>query len=301
MKIFLRDFLITLLFGLAFVLLLEWKIGTRQIDYRYKAWYMTERADRISTLILGHSLFAESLDPHPLGDSAFNAATRGRHLCYDLGIVQRYMPHMPNLRTLLLPLHTEMPWKPLETEDEIYSYAHYMHIFPDNNYLSYSALLSGQMRLGFMEEFPVLDTVKRKKNFVDRTIDSAGYSPLFHVWNDSIRPFIPKAEKMDENRTGYTAMMLQIAQACAKQGVRLVLVMPPHSDRCIELSDPERHLIAAVHEVVHEVQQACPQVELLDYYEDSLFRSPSLYADGYHLNHTGATQLAQRIKADAGL
>ncbi len=300
MRTFLRDSLITLLVGLAVVLLLEWKIGTRQIDYRYKAWYMTERADRIGILILGHSLFAQGLDPHPLGDSAFNAATRGRHLCYDLGIVQRYIPHMPNLHTILIPLHTEMPWKPLETEDEIYSYAHYMHIFPDNNYLSYSALLSGQMRLGFMEEFPVLDTVKRKKSIVDRTIDSAGYSPFFHIWNDSIRPYVPKAEKMDENRAGYTAMMLQIAQACANQGVRLILVMPPHSDRCVELSDPDRRLITAVHEVVEEIQKQYP-VELGDYYVDSAFRRPSLYADGYHLNHEGARLFALRLKEDFGL
>lgn len=300
MKLFLRDILATFLMGLAVVILLEWKIGTRQIDYRYKAWYMTERADRIGTLILGHSLFAESFDPHPLGDSAFNAATRGRHLCYDLGIVQRYMPRMSNLRTLLLPLHTEMPWKPLETEDEIYSYAHYMHIFPDNNYYAYSALLMGQMRLGFLEEFPVLDTVKRKKNLVDRTIDSAGYSPLFHAWNDTVRPFIPKAEKMEQNREGYTEMMLQIARACAEQGVRLILIMPPHSDRCIELSDPDCQLIAAVHEVVAEIQKQYP-VEMGDYYEDSAFRSPSLYADGYHLNHVGATRFAQRVKKDFSL
>ena len=302
MKGFIRDALLVIAFGVLILVPLEWKIGQRQWIYQYKNWYLTHRADDIKVLLLGHSLFASSLNPHALGDSVFNAASPSRHLCYDRLLAERHLPNLCNLKTVLFPLHTEMPYAPSDITNLQFAYARYMHLYPDGKRWQWSAFLTGELNLENMKDYPAQKEIPPSQPFSEWVTDSMGYLPRYQVWDpEKVKPFVPRDEVSRENREGYKAEMLRLARVCDDEGVRLILVMPPHSDTCINLSDPERKMIGRVHEVVHEVQQVYPQVEMLDYYEDSVFRSPSLYDEGYHLNHTGATLLARRIKADTHL
>ena len=41
--------------------------------------------------------------------------------------------------------------------------------------------------------------------------------------------------------------------------------------------------------------------EYISYLDDDRFQADSLYYDAEHLNHTGATLFAQRVKEDLGL
>lgn len=302
MKGFIRDALLVIAFGVLILVPLEWKIGQRQWIYQYKNWYLTQRSDDIKVLLLGHSLFATSLNPHALGDSVFSAASPARHLYYDRLLAERHLPNLRNLKTVLFPLHTEMPYDPADVAINQFGYARYMHLYPEGKRWKWSAFLMGELNLENMKDYPAQKEIPPEQTFSELVTDSIGYLPRYRVWDpEKMKPYVPRDEVCRENREGYKAEMLRLARVCHDVGVRLILVMPPHSDDCINLSDPERKMIGSVREVVHEVQQVYPRVELLDYYEDSAFRSPSLYDEGYHLNHTGATLLAQRIKADADL
>ena len=302
MKGFLRDVLIVLTLGVLVVLPLEWKIGQRRWIYQYKHWYLTHRSEEIKVLLLGHSLFASSMNPHAMGDSVFNAACNARHLCYDRLLAERHLARMPHLEAVLLPLHTEMPYAPSIFASQQFAYARYMHLYPEGKRWQWLAFLMGELNLENMKDYPAQKEIPPGQTFSEWVTDSMGYLPRYHVWNpETVKPFVPSDSVNKANREGYKAEMLLLAEACQKAGVRLVLVMPPHSDICIELSDPNRKLVGRVREVVQEVQQVYPQVELFDYYEDSVFRSPWLFDEGYHLNHQGATLFAQRVKEDAGL
>ena len=100
MNPFLRDTAITFLLVALCILPLEWTIGHQHDRLSYIDSYIRQHGDKISTLIIGNSLGSCDINPLQWNDSAFNAASPGRWLIYDVRVMQKYISCMPNLKTV---------------------------------------------------------------------------------------------------------------------------------------------------------------------------------------------------------
>ena len=267
------------LLGAAF----ECYMGTLHNDFTYKRDYMERHLDDISTLIMGSSLAENSFNPFVLGDSTYELAMSGRALYYDAGLVERYVPRMRNVRTVLLPLHyVLMSSQVAETglnRFYIYMYSRYWGLPPQRwrDLPWCTGLLSG---------------VRPGDGVGDRHDGDLGYVPLNGLWDG----WMMKCEQ--EQGDGAAVELERIARVCQQKGVRLVVFTPPFTTEYESLMTPEgmEHL----RRIVARVQARYP-MEYKCYIGDPDFRDPRLYHNCNHLNHEGATRLAERVKRDFGL
>ncbi len=299
MKHFLRDILYTSLFCTFLIIVLEYAIYKTPNEYSYKNWYMIEKADEIKVLLLGNSLFANSLDPNELGDSVFDGATDGRKLYYDVEIMKKYVPQMNNLKIVLIPLVVNMYGEPPASLYTQFLFARNMGIPIGNNPLQYSALLSGHFifneikPINIYSEVDEKSLVKKKKH---NYIDSIGYSPLFWYWDrHSISAPIRNYEEIIQSKGNYINQIKEMAVICDSLDVRLICIMPPANDaynrrvgqQLFEMLDSTMSYLHRVYNIEYRL-----------YYNDPDFREDSLYADELHLNYHGASLFAQRVKKD---
>lgn len=294
MRKFLCDlFLTTTVSSLLFVVL-EIAICKTPTELSYKHWYMTEKAEKIEILILGNSLASNSFNPHVFGNNVFNAATSGRRQYYDVKILKKYALQMTNLETVMLPLHICMYVEP-ESPFSNYPYARYMGITSDNNLLYFSALYTGRMIYKSLIPIHILPYVEEEGIL----IDSIGYWPTFHVWDGhSINIPIKTYEEAMQSKDMFYDQLKEMAEECDSLGVRLICFIPPALDVFTNRIDPRIHdTVSAIMDRLCRMHN----VEYKSYFYDSTFQITRIYADEIHLNNSGATLFAQRVKEDFNL
>lgn len=118
MKRFLRNILI---FSILTLLLLgagELVVRSLPTSYSYKAEWMDEHSESVGTLILGSSHTYYGLRPDLLGDSVFNLANVSQTPEYDLILLKKYLPKMPGLRRVIIPISYFTYRDPVLEEDE---------------------------------------------------------------------------------------------------------------------------------------------------------------------------------------
>lgn len=300
MKKFFRDLSITLLFVGLMIAALEIAIGRSPNEYSYKDWYMTENADRIKILLLGNSLFANSFDPHVLGDSIFDGAISGRDLYYDAQIIKSYVLKMSNLKTVFVPLHVCLPVTPSNSLGiERYRYARYMGIPIGCNSLQYSALFSGNLGLKAFSSISIFARIEQKSDEWSPDIDSIGYCPVFHIWDGhSINVPVWTFEEVMQKRELFIELIMEMAKDCNNLNVRLIYILPPAADVYLSRVDPR--LYDTLESIMFRNSNSF-HFEYKFYHNDPEFRADSLYADELHLNYWGATKFAEKVKHDFGL
>ncbi len=286
---FLRDVAVVFVVGvLFFVLPVELLAYRAQNNFLWKRQHLEANLGSISTLLLGNSFFELSFNNHVLGDSSFNVSQMGRQIYYDVEIARRYIPQMPNLRTVIYPVAVgglSVGGSDLNSGVE---YAKSWHIpcrtFPQN-ILCHSQLLSGRFCL---------------KNYLpDIRCDSLGYQALSGVWKGEIvagydRPTLNHKSAVE----GFIIYLTRLARICSENGVRFIAITPPQTNLYVDWT-PEANY-DDLSRVVQTVQAAYP-MEYHDYSRDAEFRNNSLFYDPVHLTHVGATRLAERVAEDFNL
>jgi len=247
---------------------------------------MTENADKIKILLLGGSQFNNSFDPHVLGDSVFDGASDGRRFYYDVQVMKRYVPHMQNLKTILIPLHACLYVEPHSELYYRYPYAKYMGIPIGNNPFQYSALFSGN--------FNINSKIIQKQD----TCDSMGYSPLFNIWDGKPHVSIKSYNEAKQNLELFVSQIKEMTYFCDSLGVRLIFILPPANDNYINRADPR--LYSMLDSTMSTLNNTY-NFEYKFYHDYPTFKADSLYADEFHLNHIGASLFAERIKKDFNL
>ena len=286
MKHFLRDSIVvfaTVLF--LFILPVEW-LGTKvKNETAYKRDYMQQHAEEIKTLLLGNSLFEVSFNPHALGDSVFMSAQVARGIYYDFRIAEKTIPQMKNLRTVLFPIYIGDLRVGGESVVDGVEYSKVWRIscrnFP-NSILCQSLLISGRF----------------SKNYFCNTsgCDSLGYLRINDKWNGQGGKVPPRGNFNE--RKEYAEMLSRLAHLCHENGVRFISVTCPLTNKYLSQCTPGYY--EDLGWIVATVQEQYP-MEFCDYTQDAAFREDTLYYDINHLNHTGATLFAQRVKQDFGL
>ena len=285
--IFIRTALVVCLLALVcFVLPLEW-LGTKvENESRYKRRYLENHADDIATLLLGHSLFAVSFNPHVLGDSVFMTSQVNRKLWYDVELARRYLPMLPNLHTVLYPINIGYLAADGRSITEGAEYARSWHLYCDGfpqRWLCRSLLASGHLSY---------------RSFHSGVgCDSLGYTAHTNR-KDGLRPTVSSTQHEPEVVDRYARLLAELAGLCHDRGVRFIAVVCPASDSYLGQCTDRLH--ADLQHVVATVQAQQP-MEFRNYLDDIDFRCDTLYYDDLHLNHSGATRFAQRVKEDFGL
>lgn len=282
MKRFLLDALYTLLMFTGVVAAVEPLFSRAENEYSLKQSLLTENPGQVKYLLMGNSLFANSFNPHELGDSALCVAVPSRSIDYDTEILRRHIDLLPNLQAVIIPMSGHL-YARREQNDAYVKFCHarYFHI---GSLIDRSAFLTGQMRLGNLTTKP--------------ECDSAGFDPVDRRWDGLCHPFVhPKTEETLKNQPYYAQCLREMNSLCSARGVGLIVVTPPATQIYEHhLSDT---ILAAMQEVIGSVDFGSLRYRC--YYGDPQFKEDSLYADDLHLNLTGATLFARRVKNDFGL
>ena len=306
MRRFLKDILWVLIL---LILICEVPFYFISNSYTYKYKYVSEHANDISVLILGHSHTLRGVNPHLLGDSVFNFAESGRWIYYDAKIVERLVPKMQNLRLVIYPIGYDMPFGYLSyhyeddynTDDQhdynIHMYAKYQNIPYDRfpmRYTAYSTLLSGffaKDEYGSGLEYDVLGFEPKSELHAGDNWETGN---IVHVPIEEIEMNINDNIYAQE----YLSYLTKIAEICFKNNVRFVAITTPCYDTYVEkTSDAGWNNIYLI---VEQVKKLYP-VEYYNYLANEDFRSDSLYYDCSHLNQSGADKFTIRLKEDLGL
>ena len=97
----------TALFSLAVIILLavgELIVRRADTPYTYKAQWIRHHGHSVATLVLGSSHSYYGVRPALLGDSVFSLANPSQSAEYDLMLLRRFGPMMPNLKRIILPV-----------------------------------------------------------------------------------------------------------------------------------------------------------------------------------------------------
>ncbi len=252
--------------------------------YTEKRCFMEQNASAIKTLVAGHSQLEWGLNIHELGDSAYCLAMSGRVIHYDERLLARYLPTMPNLRTLILPMHyTFLGFNNFYTKfDNRKNYVYHYWRDWDIPYCRY-----------FYHYIPYHYS-DLANDGIDRPADSLGYGQLIGVFEGADTWYGYEQMGQEEFCTSLT----QIARLCLEHNVRLVVITTPCANAFCNMITTQG--MANLYQVIDTVKAQYP-IEYFNYIADSQFRADSIYADGTHLNHTGATLFGKRLKNDLGL
>lgn len=286
MKKFLIDIACTTLLFSAITIAVEPLFNQADNDYSFKYRQLREQRENVEYLLLGNSLFANSFNPHELGEKALCVASQSRSLNYDAAILREHISAMPNLKAVLLPMSGHLFAIGKDNDPYVrFFHTRYFHLPAADCATDWSALLTGQLRLGTLRD--------------RHGCDSAGFAPVNRHWDGLCHPFVhPKTDVTLKNQPHYTRHLMEMAKLCAERGVRLIVVTPPATQVYEQnLSDT---ILRAMHEVVESVSMHV-HMEYRSYFGDPQFKDDSLYADDLHLNQTGATLFARRVKEDFGL
>lgn len=260
-------------------------------NYIMKHEYMENHADRIKTLLLGHSHFEVGINPHVIGDSVFDLAMNARVIYYDMALLKKYIPHMTNLETVIYPMHYSF-----QNACQFYNNKrHREELMLYNNAIMNVGIPIDQRWAYYINFIKVFNFKTFESTPI--TLDSMGYGRLdgqdmasdewfYKLWTNQIL------------RENFTESLNEMAYLCEQYNVRFIVVTCPNMDTVLAYTTPKG--VQSMFDVINEVKRNYP-IEYHNYLDDEQFRADSLYQDESHLNHLGATLFAQRVKEDFGL
>lgn len=104
MRRFLRYSLFYLMPVMVLLVVLEVLLRRIPNDYSFKNERVTQDGRDMSFIILGNSHAYKGIEPDTMGAGGFNLANISQDLRYDRAILERYLPALPNLRSIVLTI-----------------------------------------------------------------------------------------------------------------------------------------------------------------------------------------------------
>lgn len=266
-------------------------------EYSYKYDYINARSDEISILLIGNSYFENSVNPNIIGDSCFDLASSGRWIGYDHQLIERFVPKMQNLHTVIYPLGYKIPfigyypesWSSVDFYHEKYMHVYYDH-FPYNFYRWFAIKYSD--RIGFKPWGRTFAPTWKGDLLCE------GHTNENWKNEQNISPEIINLHEVNQNIANYKEHLTDIARICNQNNVRFIVVTPPCHDSFND--NVRREGIDTIFSIVEDVRKLNP-LEYKSYLFDDEFRADSLYYNCSHLNRIGANKFALRLKEDFDL
>lgn len=300
----------------------EWLLRAIPNDYTFKNDWLSTHATNVAVLVLGSSHTYFGIDPSavPPGHGRwFNAAHTQQTLRYDAFVLEKFLPQMTHLHTVILPVSYHTLWYRLNDRgwgDGAERIPKYRHGYGCRHYspldlkrsceffsldLGAAARRVARHRLRGVPEIYCTATGFGKGYLLrtrDRDWDATGPrdAARHNEWQSN-------REALDEN----VRMLNEIADLCRRRDVRLLLLTPPAWRSYREALKPEQ--LADLRAVCTRTVRNNPHVRWLDLLDDARFGADDFF-DATHMNEVGARRLTELLAdavaprvatADAGL
>ncbi|MDE6741881.1 MAG: hypothetical protein K2J58_06075 [Muribaculaceae bacterium] len=266
-------------------------------SYSYKDNWLRENGNEVSTLVLGSSHTYYGLRPEILGDSTFNLANISQTPEYDLALLKHYLPMMPNLRRIVIPISYFTFRDPeIEKGDEwmlANKYKIHMHLPMHSDFSIYNL------------EITDFDSYKGKlKNLIlkdpSNICDSLGFGLGFnlHARNPQWKEIGPsRAAKHTVSTPGRhmeaMATINTTIKTAKRHGAEVVFITTPACSTYLDALDHSQ--LAEMYDGIARIVKD-NHVEYYDFLKDKRFSDSDFY-DPDHLSDVGAEKLSQ-ILAD---
>ena len=290
-----------LFLALASTLLLGGELWVRQVpnDYSYKHRQLLEQRTDTEVLILGssHSLFG--LNPEHFSQRAFNFALTSQSLSYDRYLFERYLPRLPKLKAIVLPIGFFSLGYSLEDGIEAWRKQRYVHYLGYWKELDASEWLElkNYSTLYHNDAGQMFEQTKRyrKRGTSPLTVNTLGWSELFVEQTpaglDTSGAEAAARHAAVPQRNQPRLDLLAMLETAKKQNIKVLLFIPPAWESYRHAVDKgrmqhTRQFLARLAGQEH--------VEFIDLFADDRFTEEDFY-DGDHLNHKGAQKLSRII------
>ena len=282
------------------LLLVALEIGLRRIpnDYAYKNERLVRDGAGLRFLVLGSSHAYRGVEPDSMGGAGFNAANISQDLSYDRAVLEHYLPHLPKLEYIVLPVSYGSLGGRLELGAEAWrvkNYTLYMGIDKDaSNIKHYVELLNR----------PVRDEVRMLRRYLTEGKDnrvcgaSGAATKTMGAASDldrsgeaaAARHTHPSTDRMDFGRKELKALV----QLATEHGVHVFLFAPPawrtYRDR---LDSAQLHGVITTCE---QLDREHAEVDYIDLLADPRFIK-SDFADADHVSAAGQAKLSRILRA----
>ncbi|MEG3047516.1 MAG: hypothetical protein RR872_02665 [Mucinivorans sp.] len=276
------------------------EVATRAIpnSYRYKNGQLSLLADSLEVLILGSSHAYMGLNPECFSLRAFNAGNVSQTLCYDDYIVQKFIPKMPKLKYVILPISYFTFFSTLQNSDEWYREIYY------TLYMDFS-----KYGLFTKQHYEIANwsvaIVKLRAYYINgedlEQVSATGMSKMYYLKNKAVKGWdngVSRAKAHlsedlnDEIMVENIAFLDNIASLTDNMGAQLILVTTPvrksysHHINVGQLSQ--------MHNNIERVLKEHKSVSYLDFLTDSSYTDDDFF-DADHLTELGANKLSRKI------
>jgi hypothetical protein len=266
-------------------------------NYSHKRALLEARLPEIETLVLGNSHTYLGLNPDSLPGPAFNLASTAQTLQQDAWLLETYLPHMPRLRRVILPLtYASLGSESQLMPDDYDKRYHFFHFFGCDSAVSPAS----PRYYSVVNLFTVRESVNR--------------TWAYYMQGDSLVEFrrngwYATEEQRDLARNGresgifqdrYYAesqvpanieRLLRIARGCQARGIRLYLVSTPMWASFLAHTRPERQ--TRMRSVADSLSRA-EGFPWWDHTEDPRFGAADFF-DSNHLRSQGANAYTRLI------
>lgn len=293
-----------LLFSVPFLLLIpvvEYGLSTIPNSYNKKKKALESQLDSIEVLVLGSSHTTYSIDPDYFTPKAFNLANVNQSLYYDKELTLRYLPRMPKLKQVIIPIsYFSLYYRVADTKEEwrAYFYDKVWHIpvpdgkftdLPDYSYIKLYYPLSMKYTLGFFRTdlAPGMKHngfIKNDTTFFDE-IDTPAINRVNTVYYSRSRDLIYQQ---------ITGDLEELVSALHKRNIRVTFITTPILAGFSRYFNQE--ILSQNRAIVSRMCQKY-DCQYYNYQDDQRFERTD-FSDYGHFNYLGAAKFSKILNKE---
>ncbi|WP_053975778.1 hypothetical protein [Mangrovimonas xylaniphaga] len=293
-KLFLFFIFPLLLGGIGLELLL------RQIpnDYQIKGKYLRKHASSVETLVLGSSHSMYGINPEYLDASAYNASFVSQTTDLDLAILEKFMPELSNLKTVIVRLSYATLFETLSETSanwRLKDYIIYFDLNTKSTVLRHSELFSLKLKtnLDRLWDYYVLGNSEIQCYSLGWADNSFLQSPM-DLDLASLRAAQRHTISNDDQYVDNVEAFERMAKLCQDNNINLILVTLPGYLSYRDNLDPLQ--LQKMLDFASQIESNYKNTKYYNFLSDPDF-SENDFFDGDHLNAQGAKKITDKLNA----
>lgn len=281
----------------AFLLFVEFQLANYTTTYQVKHEAIKNQGQDCKLLILGSSHGLRGINPMLFDLNAINLANVSQTLELDLALLKHYLPALPNLKVVILPVSYFTLFERLDEVDpaRLYFYKRYQGVnmnnqvpfgFPD---VSYTALFGPRMavRMAFSPDLRTKDI--HDNGFLPTKMATADLVDYMGRWRVSAHHSAMRMKNFQYN----IALLDSIFSVCTQNQVELVLTTLPVHKHYLQAQDERFRFLTDSVTTTFSFKNKVSYIwlEAEEGYSDSCF------SDVDHLSTLGAKKASLHINS----